>query len=435
MAVAAAIDSLVRGTKDATQTSLLSDELVRRLIGVGQVDIVVGVPTLNHADTIGATLDVIDQGLTRYFPRSRTVIIGADGGSSDGTVEIVGTGPAAARASGLRTRHRIGAAYRGLPGRASAIRLIFTATGLLQAQAVAICDADDTGLAPEWIGTLLQPVAAQSIDVVAGAYRRHPLEGLLITQLIRPLMRAAYGRQFEQPWLGVFACSRRFATGCLAQDVWDRSPIREAIEVWLAGTAVAGAYQAGQVSFGRLKPPRRPASSLQTVFAPVVGALFDTLDKHASIWIADDRAAVPPVIALGDAEPVDPVAPAPDSSGLSATFLHDVRDLRPVLEQILAPDTFAALSAIADAGTHVVRYDDKTWVETVYDFLAAHHRGVMDRTHIVQALMPLYLGRVASFVGEHAASPVTDIEQNLERLSQQFEGRRPYLIGRWQGTT
>lgn len=439
MAVAAALDGLTRGTKDrVTQTSLLSDELVRRLIGVGQVDIVVGVPTFNHASTITATLDVIDRGLTRYFPRARTVVIGADGGSSDGTVEIVadGTGPAAAaRTSGLRTRHRIGASYRGIPGRASAIRLIFTATDLLQAQAAVICDPDDPGLAPEWIGALIHPVTTQSIDIVAGAHRRHPLEGLLVTQLVRPLMRAVYRRQLEQPLLGVFGCSRRFAAGCLAQDVWDRSPIREAIEVWLAATATAGVYPASQVSLGRFTVPQRPGPGLQTVFAPIVGTLFDTLDKHAGTWIENDRAAVKPIMGLDETLPADLAAPAFGASGLGASFHQDVRDLKPVLEQILAPETFASLSAIADASTGVVKYDDDAWVATVCDFAAAHHRRVMDRAHIVQALMPLYLGRVASFIGKHSTSPITEIELDLERLSQQFERQRHYLIQRWHRAT
>jgi hypothetical protein len=248
-------------------------------------------------------------------------------------------------------------------------------------------------------------------------------------------MHAAYGRQFEQPLLGVFGCSRRFAAGCLAQDVWHRSPIREAIEVWLAATALAGAYQAGQVSLGRFKAPRPPGSSLQTVFVPVVGGLFDTVDKHARAWMEHDRAVLQWIDGLDDAAAVDLMPPALDSSGLGATFLQDVRDLRPVLERILAPETLVSLTAIADKSADVVRYDDQTWVETVYDFLAAYHRGVMDRTHIVQALMPLYLGRAASFMGEHAESLATDIEQDLEQLSRQFEGQRQYLIERWHRTT
>jgi hypothetical protein len=91
--------------------------------------------------------------------------------------------------------------------------------------------------------------------------------------------------------------------------------------------------------------------------------------------------------------------------------------------------------AIADEAGGAVRYDDRAWVDTVYDFVAAHHHGVMDRAHIVQALMPLYLGRVASFVASHARSSVDDTQQSIERLSQQFEGRRQHLIERWNRTT
>jgi hypothetical protein len=59
----------------------------------------------------------------------------------------------------------------------------------------------------------------------------------------------------------------------------------------------------------------------------------------------------------------------------------------------------------------------------------------MDRAHIAQALMPLYMGRAASFVTEHANAPDTDAVQGLERLSQQFERRKPYLIDRWNRRT
>src|SRR5688500_6386812 len=120
VAVATGLDSLTGATKaSVTQATLLSDELLRRLISVGQVDIVVGVPTLNHADTIAETLDVVDQGLLRYFARARTVVIGADGGSTDQTLAIVAdpAGAGGTRIGGLRTRHRLAASYRGLPGR------------------------------------------------------------------------------------------------------------------------------------------------------------------------------------------------------------------------------------------------------------------------------------------------------------------------------
>ena len=70
----------------------------------------------------------------------------------------------------------------------------------------------------------------------------------------------------------------------------------------------------------------------------------------------------------------------------------------------------------------------------VYDFVAAHHHGIIDRTHIVQALMPLYRGRVAAFLGEHASAPIAETEQHLERLSEEFQRQRQYLIDRWRRT-
>ncbi len=53
------------------ETSILSDDFIRELINVGQVDIVVGVPTYNHAQTVGQVVQAIRAGLLQGFPRAR----------------------------------------------------------------------------------------------------------------------------------------------------------------------------------------------------------------------------------------------------------------------------------------------------------------------------------------------------------------------------
>jgi hypothetical protein len=406
-------------------------------MAVGQVDIVVGIPTLNNADTIVALLRTIHAGLARHFPRARLVIIAADGGSNDGTPEIASDASldpgSAGKTTGLRTRHQIGTTYRGVPGRASAVRLIFTAADLLQARSVVLIDPSATGATPDWIGALLDPVEKQSFDLVAPVYDRHPLEGLLVTQLVRPLMRAAYGRQIDEPLLAEFGCSGHYAVACLMQDVWDRTPLSEAIEIWLAASAVASEFRACQASLGPRTAVSSPRSlpSLGDVFPQIAGALFACLERHASTWLPRTGGERLPVI--GAERGAAPAAPTIDPVRLGATFRDDVQNLRPVLASILAADTFATLSALTDAGPG--GYPDEAWVATVYDFVAAHHAGVMDRAHIAQALMPLYMGRAASFVTEHANAPDTDAVQGLERLSQQFERRKPYLIDRWNRRT
>ena len=71
------------------EEDILSDELLRQLISVGEVDILVGLHTYNHAKTIGQVVQVVREGLLRYFPRERVAILNADGGSTDGSPDLV----------------------------------------------------------------------------------------------------------------------------------------------------------------------------------------------------------------------------------------------------------------------------------------------------------------------------------------------------------
>ncbi len=69
--------------------TFLTDDFLRQLINVGEVDILVGVPTHNNAKTIGSIVETIQAGILTFFPRERAAIINADGGSRDGTPELV----------------------------------------------------------------------------------------------------------------------------------------------------------------------------------------------------------------------------------------------------------------------------------------------------------------------------------------------------------
>ena len=405
-------------------------------MAAGQVDIVVGLPTLNNAETIAGAVKAADEGLAKSFSRERTVIITADGGSRDGTPEIVQELSSARKpgaSGGLRTRHQITASYGGVPGKAGAVRLIFAAADLLQARAVVVLDPEVTSLTPEWVAALAGPALKQSFDFVAPSYDRHPLEGPLLTQLLRPVMRATYGRQVREPLVGEFGCSLRFATHCLAQDAWDSGLTRENVEIWLTGTALVGDFQSCQVFLGprTVAPAQSSRPGLHEVFPQVVGSLFSCLDRHAEHWLPRDGSEALPVIGPEGARTAE--APTLDPARLGESFGRDVSDLRPILQSILANDTLARLSTIAEP--EALCYPDDLWMGTVYDFLAAHHLGVMDRAHIARALMPLYLGRVASFLSKHEVSDPVDVEQDLERLSQQFERAKPYLIERWNRTT
>jgi glucosylglycerate synthase len=52
---------------------------------LGQVDVVVGIPSYNNSRTIGHVVRAAHAGLAKYFPQFTAVIINSDGGSRDGT--------------------------------------------------------------------------------------------------------------------------------------------------------------------------------------------------------------------------------------------------------------------------------------------------------------------------------------------------------------
>src|ERR1700751_5524116 len=139
-----------------SETSILPDDFIRELINVGEVDIVVGVPTYNDARTVGQVVQAVRAGLLKDFPRERAVIVNADGGSRDGTQDLVRAASIsdlsfAPDVYALRTLHSISTRYEGGPASGIALRTILAAADLLQAKACAVVAPDSTTLDPDWV--------------------------------------------------------------------------------------------------------------------------------------------------------------------------------------------------------------------------------------------------------------------------------------------
>jgi len=138
------------------EENFLTDEFLRQLINVGEVDILVGLPTHNNAKTIGSIVQTIQSGILRGFPRERAVIINADGGSRDGTPELV-TGVSiddvrpASNLGALRTLHSISTRYSSNSSSANgvAFRTILAAADLLRAKACVVMSPESANIEPE----------------------------------------------------------------------------------------------------------------------------------------------------------------------------------------------------------------------------------------------------------------------------------------------
>lgn len=418
-----------------SQGSLLSDELLRHLMAVGHVDVLVGVPTLDNAATVGAVVRAVHKSFAGHFLRQRTVLLNCDGGSTDGTPEAVRQASLKSdeifiAPQALRTTHRISVPYHGVPGKAAALRTLFAAAELSQARAVAVFDADVTSVTPDWLERLVRPIFDGRADFVSPLFPRHPLDGTLVTQLVRPAMRAAYGRRALEPLASEFACSGAFAAHCLAQEVWDGPLSSYAIDLWLTGSAFAGGFRCAQAPLGaRVLGVHTPRPGLPEVFRQVVGSLFACLQAHEGYWPQREGSDEVPV--YGEATPAPGEPARVDPLPMLAAFRTGVPDLAPVLRDVLSAETLARVEELARGGDEAVSFDDELWVAAVYEAAAAWRRGALHREHLVSALVPLYLGRTASFLLENDESDAATVAARLEELCRRYESAKPRLVRGW----
>jgi hypothetical protein len=416
------------------EETFLTDDFLRQLINVGEVDILVGLPTHNNAKTIGSIVHTIQGGILRWFPRERAVIINVDGGSRDGTTELI-TGVSIDDARpvsnlyALRTLHSISTKYASSPASGVALRTILAAAELVRAKACVVISPESANIEAEWLTKLLRPIHRDGFDLVTPTYRRHKFEGLLITNLLYPMIRALYGVRIREAYTPEFAFSSRLGNQFLRQNAWDDGR-GASVELGFTLAAIRGGYRICQSFLGEKDPIERRAADLVPALRQTAGVLFSALEPDFPIWSIVDGSQPIPTTGADHEVLLDPVRV--NRKRLRAMFSTGVAELDSVFQSILTPSSRAELQRIAGLGEEEFHYPAELWVKTVYEFAASYHKSVISRDHIIQGLAPLFRGRAFTFLMENRNASADDVENNIEVLCLEFERLKPYLLQMWK---
>ncbi len=421
------------------ETSTISEEFLRQLTAVGEVDILVGVPTFNNRDTIERVVSAIQVGLTKYFHRERCVLINPDGGSTDGTTEIFKNASVQdfgmlLTSNPLRTFHRVSAPYHGIPGKETALRSLFTAADLLRAKACAIFPPDSLSVTPEWVDSLIRPIYRDGYDFVSPVYQRQKFDGLLVRGLVAPVISALYGSRIREPVGSETGLSGRLACHFLQQDIWEQDMTTFGLEIWMAAAAIVDDFRICESFLGpKLQAAKQFGQDVTGTIRQVVGSLFRCLDMHQGFWKAREGSQALPLFGFQYNVALEPLRFS--KRGILNSFRNRVEQLAPILESILTPQTLVEVRGIAQLAEREFRYPDDLWVKTIYEFAAAHHRSAINRDHLLQALPLLYRGWVSSFILENHKAEAARVDERLEALGKEFEHLKPYLVDRWEAGT
>ena len=416
------------------EETLLSDEFLRQLINIGEVDIVVGLSTHNHAKTIGPVISAIQAGILKCFPRERVAIINADGGSQDGTTDLVehasiGDLWHGSKVYALRTLHSISVGYARIPDPAKALQTILAAADLLRAKACVVIAPESTTIEPDWLQRLVRPAYYENFDLVCPIYQRQRFEGALVRNLLYPMTRSIYGCRIREPLGSEFAISGRLATDFLSNGILTQDWGRMGPEISMTIFALTGKYRVCQSFLGAKQPALRASHDMVAVMRRTVGGLFASLDVNFPVWSAITESQLVPTLGTQIDAPEETARI--NRKRLLDMFASGVAQLEPVLNSILSPTSISELKRISAVGIDEFQYPAELWTKTVLEFAASYHKSTINRDHILQALVPLYRGRSLTFLAENRDGSGEDIEKREESLCADFERLKPYLLEIW----
>lgn len=404
----------------------LRDEVHQRLDRIGQAGIMVGIPSYNNAGTIGHVVQQAAQGMVEHFPDLKPVLMNSDGGSPDGTMDVVRNTEALA---GVEV---VAGQYQGLPGKGSAFRAIFEAAEMLGVKACVVVDSDLRSVTPDWIRRLAGPIVHEGYDYVTPFYSRHKYDATITNNIAYPMTRALYGVDVRQPIGGDFGFSGKLAKAYAGKDVWETNVARFGIDIWMTTTAINEGFRMAQTYLGaKIHDAKDPAAHLGPMFRQVVGSLFMLMTTYAERWQRVEEVQQAPI--LGEKLVAEPEPVNVTLSALIDKFKAGFEENADLWQQAMNDANFDAVAELAGLSQDAYGFPVDLWARVVFDFAVAYNHGIEGLTpdEMLDSMTGLYYGRTAGFVKTTWDMTTAQAEEVVNAQAKAFMRLKPYLVGRW----
>jgi hypothetical protein len=394
---------------------------------IAEADIVVGIPTANEAANMEGTVARIDKGLGDYFPDLRSVIVNCDNHSTDGTREAFFS------ASGKASKVYIATEPEG-GGKGTNLQNFFEMAARLNPKALVVVEADIKNISPLWVRILVTPVL-KGAGFVCPLYERHKYETFLSNSIIYPLFRCLYGRRVRQCNIGDYGFSPKMLQIYLNTPFQTPRVANSGIDIWMANTALVSRLPIVQAIMGapKLHRARGRFSDLPEMFAEAVATVFDLMGVHEDFWLRV-KWSKPTALSGTDLQEVEtPLPPADVNPELfHEKFIEDFDKYSPLWERVYGPITARKLQEIRSIGFQHFSFPTQTWMSILFDSAVAY-RGMSDadRVELVKGLLPLYVGKVLSYVKKTWRMSLQQAEEFIENECMMFEENKPYIVKMW----
>jgi len=405
-------------------SSGLRQYAAKRVEEIESADILAGIPCYNNQHTIEHVIQMVTHGLDRHYRNLRSVIMIADGGSTDDTREV-------AKDFQIKPwQEKIVSIYRGPAGKGSAFRSIFEAAHRLKVKACMVVDSDLRSISSDWVSHLLEPILGYRYDYVSPVYTRYKYDGTITNNIVYNLTRCLYGLRVRQPIGGDFAFAGKLAGHYIEQDVWETDVARYGIDIWMTTHAITSGMRLCQSNLGvKIHDAKDPAESLGPMFRQVVTTLFTMMEQFESAWKPVRGSSGLPI--FGFSSSVEPEPVQVNHERLVREYQSGFQQFKELYRDIFSPACFADLEKAADLSGRAFTLSVETWVKALFETAATFHRWTSNRAKLVSLVTPLYLGRVASFINRTWDMNSEQAEAVVEEQAILFEQNKDYLVRLW----
>ncbi len=383
------------------------DKVAARLPDGEKPDIVVGIPFYNEKDTIGPVIEAAIQGLRQLFPDRTPFVICA--GSPVGT-------------EALRKIEQMASAKEGearilsflmddpcINGKGWSIRAIMRIAAKMHSHLLILSadllprtsDNEYDGLGPEWVRKFAEPIIEYDMDFVLAKFASHHFDGVIESQIAYPLITSVFGTRIRQPITGKYAISYRLIRTYLGNSTpWTMDTGQYGIDPWLTINAVTSDAKVCEISMGLKRHIPNPGK-MEVLFRQTVGSLFDQIVARDEWWQQRGN-LVEGVTSIGvgvEMVPEDVRLVSRELVGQFRQRFNRIQDT--LLKRVLSEETYVHLEAQADGPPKKLNVSSEDWARILNEFVLAYaFVEEFDKRDILNALHPIFLARVATYVKE-----------------------------------
>jgi glucosylglycerate synthase len=406
--------------QDWNRSISLSKELVQRCELNKQIDILVGVLCKDVEATILNVLNVINEGLYRYFPDYKKAIVVCLGESSDKTNEVIDL------FQPYNTVEKIVTKDITSGGKGAGVMTIFEIAHCLEAKSVILIDGDLLSVKPGWIQTIANPIVYGRADLTVPYYIRDKNDGVITNNLVYPFTRALYGLDVRQPIAGEYALSKNLYELLRNHPLF---PPDFGVDIFILTVAAAeGLYvKEGLFSLKIHESTTRylePEKFLIPMFRKVTGAMFELAKYYEDYWRSKPKLWKRKY--YRECFSQKPIPVKINISEMRNSFETEFKSLKYSMERYLPKSIISYLERIVDNSK---RFDSELWAEIVYNY-AASWKNIYsdeDRTLLLDTLKTLWIGRYVSYANEVEDMDMNEAENVIQKQAEVFEEKFDYL--------